>query len=283
MSRIGKRPVAAARGRDAPPTEGQTLSVKGPKGTLTMQMRDEIATRSATTASSSSRPTTTKQARAFWGMQRTLVQNLVTGVTEGFTKVLEITGVGYRAAGPGPETSGCSSATATTSTSRSRKASRSRLPTKHGRDQRHRQAAGRPGRGRDPPLAQARAVQGQGHQVPRRVYLPQRRQEEVSHGETLPLRPPPPPRPHRASRARASGKPRLSVHRSGRHIYAQVIDDAAGKTMAAASTLERNSRARPARPRDGAAAVGKTVAERAKKAGVTRSCSIAAASCSMAG
>ena len=43
----------------------------------------------------------TKQARAFWGMQRTLVQNLVTGVTEGFTKVLEITGVGYRAAAQG--------------------------------------------------------------------------------------------------------------------------------------------------------------------------------------
>ena len=55
----------------------------------------------------------TKQARAFWGMQRTLVQNLVTGVTEGFTKVLEITGVGYRAQAQG-RICASSSATATT-------------------------------------------------------------------------------------------------------------------------------------------------------------------------
>ena len=101
MSRIGKRPVPLPSGVTAT-TEGQILSVKGPEGHA---RRCRCATRSATTsgrtASASSRPTTTKQARAFWGMQRTLVQNLVTGVTEGFTKVLEITGVGYRAAAQG--------------------------------------------------------------------------------------------------------------------------------------------------------------------------------------
>ena len=73
-----------------------------------------------------------------------------------------------------------------------------------------------------------------------------------------------------ALRARASGKPRLSVHRSGRHIYAQVIDDAAGKTIAAASTLDKELRGKIAATCDGAAAVGKTLAERAKKAGVGR-------------
>ena len=73
-----------------------------------------------------------------------------------------------------------------------------------------------------------------------------------------------------ALRARASGKPRLSVHRSGRHIYAQVIDDAAGKTLAAASTLDKDLRGKTAATREGAAAVGKTLAERAKKAGVGR-------------
>jgi large subunit ribosomal protein L18 len=73
-----------------------------------------------------------------------------------------------------------------------------------------------------------------------------------------------------ALRARASGKPRLSVHRSGRHIYAQVIDDAAGKTLAAASTLDKDLRGSTAATREGAAAVGKTLAERAKKAGVGR-------------
>ena len=69
-----------------------------------------------------------------------------------------------------------------------------------------------------------------------------------------------------ALKSRAGGKPRLSVHRTGRHIYAQVIDDAAGRTVAAASTLGvKNSGANV----DAAVQVGKTIAEAAKKAGVT--------------
>ena len=72
-----------------------------------------------------------------------------------------------------------------------------------------------------------------------------------------------------ALRARAAGKPRLSVHRSGRHIYAQVIDDAAGKTLAAASTLDKEVKSKTAATKDGAAAVGKAIADRAKKAGVS--------------
>ena len=72
-----------------------------------------------------------------------------------------------------------------------------------------------------------------------------------------------------ALRARAAGKPRLSVHRSGRHIYAQVIDDAAGKTIVAASTLDKELKAAGATC-DAASSVGKTLAERAKKAGVSK-------------
>jgi large subunit ribosomal protein L6 len=100
MSRIGKRPVPLPAGVTAT-TEGQILSVKGPKGTLTLQMRDEISYDISEDGISVQPANATKQARAFWGMQRTLVQNLVTGVTEGVTKVLEITGVGYRAAAQG--------------------------------------------------------------------------------------------------------------------------------------------------------------------------------------
>jgi large subunit ribosomal protein L6 len=100
MSRIGKRPVPLPQGVTAT-TEGQVLSVKGPKGTLALQMRDEIAYNIGDDGILVKPANDTKQARAFWGMQRTLVQNLVTGVTEGFTKVLEITGVGYRAAAQG--------------------------------------------------------------------------------------------------------------------------------------------------------------------------------------
>jgi large subunit ribosomal protein L18 len=71
-------------------------------------------------------------------------------------------------------------------------------------------------------------------------------------------------------RNRAAGKPRLSVHRSGRHIYAQVIDDTAGKTLAAASTLDKDLKGKTGATKDGAAQVGKTLAERAKAAGVSR-------------
>ena len=73
-----------------------------------------------------------------------------------------------------------------------------------------------------------------------------------------------------ALRATASGKPRLSVHRSGRHIYAQVIDDTAGKTLAAASTLDKDLKGKTNATREGAAAVGKALAERAKAAGVSK-------------
>ena len=71
-----------------------------------------------------------------------------------------------------------------------------------------------------------------------------------------------------ALKARAGGRPRLSVHRSGRHIYAQIIDDAQGRTVASASSLAKGSKDIGATC-DAAAAVGKALAEAAKKAGVT--------------
>lgn len=97
MSRIGKKPVAIPAGVTASVSDGQ-LSVKGPKGTLTMPLVDDIRYEVQDGAISVQPANDTKRARAFWGMQRTMVANLVSGVSEGFTKVLEITGVGYRAA-----------------------------------------------------------------------------------------------------------------------------------------------------------------------------------------
>ncbi|MFW2831657.1 50S ribosomal protein L18 [Sphingomonas sp. ID0503] len=72
-----------------------------------------------------------------------------------------------------------------------------------------------------------------------------------------------------ALRAKGSTRPRLSIHRSGRHIYAQVIDDAAGTTVASASTLEKDVRDVTGATADAATKVGQRVAERAKAAGVT--------------
>ena len=96
MSRIGKKPVTVPAGVTATVGGGQ-ISVKGPKGTLTMPLREEISYSVEGDTVVVKPANATKAARAFWGMQRTMVENLVTGVTEGFTKTLEITGVGYRA------------------------------------------------------------------------------------------------------------------------------------------------------------------------------------------
>ena len=96
MSRIGKKPVAIPGGVTAAIADG-VLTVKGPKGTLTLGLRDEISYTIEGDVIVVKPANDSKQARAFWGMQRTLVDNLVTGVTAGYTKVLEITGVGYRA------------------------------------------------------------------------------------------------------------------------------------------------------------------------------------------
>jgi large subunit ribosomal protein L6 len=96
MSRIGKVPVPVPAGVTASIADGQ-LSVKGPKGTLSVALADEVVYAVEDGVVSVKPANQTKRARSFWGMQRTLVQNLVTGVTEGFTKTLQITGVGYRA------------------------------------------------------------------------------------------------------------------------------------------------------------------------------------------
>ena len=96
MSRIGKKPVSIPSGVTASIDSG-VLSVKGPKGTLSLTLREEISYTLDDGGILVKPANDTKAARAFWGMQRTLVQNLVTGVTEGFTKKLLITGVGYRA------------------------------------------------------------------------------------------------------------------------------------------------------------------------------------------
>jgi large subunit ribosomal protein L6 len=101
MSRIGKKPVALPSGVTAS-VESGVLTVKGPKGQLAMQVLDDLVKYEIADDEIRVTPLTDAQRnRAAWGMQRTNVQNLVTGVTEGFTKVLEISGVGYRAQAQG--------------------------------------------------------------------------------------------------------------------------------------------------------------------------------------
>ena len=97
MSRIGKKPVALPGGVTAA-VNGQQVKVKGPKGELSHLLVDDIIAKLDKDGIEIAMREDTKEARARWGMSRTQVANLIAGVTEGFTKKLEITGVGYRAA-----------------------------------------------------------------------------------------------------------------------------------------------------------------------------------------
>jgi large subunit ribosomal protein L6 len=97
MSRIGKKAVPIPSGVTAN-VEGQTVKVKGPKGTLQVVLPDDVTVKMEGGGVKVDPRNETKRARSMWGTSRTLVNNLVTGVTKGYERKLEITGVGYRAA-----------------------------------------------------------------------------------------------------------------------------------------------------------------------------------------
>lgn len=96
MSRIGRMPIEIPAGVDVK-IAGQTVTVKGPKGTLTQEVHKNISVEIEGTTMNVKRPNDLKENRALHGLTRALVANMVTGVSEGFAKNLEIVGVGYRA------------------------------------------------------------------------------------------------------------------------------------------------------------------------------------------
>jgi len=97
MSRIGKKPIPVPKNVTAT-VEGQKVTVKGPKGQLSLTLVSDVDVKLEDGAITVTPRADTKRARSMWGMSRSLVENLVQGTTTGFTRTLEITGVGYRAA-----------------------------------------------------------------------------------------------------------------------------------------------------------------------------------------
>jgi large subunit ribosomal protein L6 len=102
MSRIGKQAIVVPSGVDVTINADQVV-VKGPQGTLTMPRRGEIGIAKEDSAVLVSRPNDERQNRAMHGLVRSLINNMVIGVTQGFSKELEIVGVGYRAQAKGPK------------------------------------------------------------------------------------------------------------------------------------------------------------------------------------
>jgi len=97
MSRIGRTPIAIPAGVDIKITEDNIVTVKGPKGTLEQPINPEIKIGVEGTTINLTRPTDAPRHRSLHGLSRTLLNNMVVGVTDGFTKELDINGVGYRA------------------------------------------------------------------------------------------------------------------------------------------------------------------------------------------
>lgn len=96
MSRIGKKPIAIPEGVDVK-LDGTVLTVKGPKGTLTRTLHEEVTVKVEGNEISVERPSDHKLHRALHGTTRSIIANMVEGVTNGFSKTLELVGVGYRA------------------------------------------------------------------------------------------------------------------------------------------------------------------------------------------
>jgi len=212
MSRIGRLPIAVPSGVDVT-IDGRTVTVKGPKGTLSRSLHPDIAVSQEDGSIVVTRPTEQKTHKQLHGLTRTLVNNMVVGVTDGYRKGLEITGVGYRAALNG-------------------KKLQLNLGYSHPIEI-------------DPPAGISFEVEN-----PTRLAV-------VGARIRLHL-------------AGTEARPRLAVFRSLNHIYAQVIDDASGRTLAAASTVEKELKGSTSTKTEEAAVVGRLVAERAKAAGVER-------------
>lgn len=101
MSRIGKLPITVPAGVTVTVDENNLVTVKGPKGTLSQQVNPDITLKQEGNILTLERPTDNKNHRAMHGLYRALVHNMVVGVTDGFTKTLEMVGTGYRASAEG--------------------------------------------------------------------------------------------------------------------------------------------------------------------------------------
>ena len=245
MSRIGKKPVPVPAGVTAN-VAGQTRQGQGREGRALLHRARRRLGRARERRDRGSAAFADASARARSGARRAPASPIwSTGVTNGFEKKLEINGVGYKAAVTGKVLKlslGYSHDIDYRDPGRGRDR---HAEADRNRHHRHRQAGGRPDRRRDPRLSRARALQGQGRQVRRRIHLPQGREEEVrtramsKQTENTARRK---ARVRRAIKAVANGRARLSVHRTGKQIYAQVIDDAKGVTLASASTLDKDIR-----------------------------------------
>ncbi len=280
MSRIGRKPIVIPAGVEVK-IDGHDVTVKGPKGTLHSTIHSIMTATVENGEVVVTRPNDEKEARSLHGLTRTLIGNMVEGVTNGYKKELEIQGVGYRAAKQGKDlvmNLGYSHPVCRVRNGRHHHRS-ARSP--EDRHQRHRQTARRTVCRESAREAPARTVQGQRHPLcgrarhPSKRARPARAQNKIRSERDMVNKPDKNVarlRRHRRVRGKISGTaacPRLDVFRSSKHIYAQLIDDEAGVTLASASSMDKDFEGFGGNI-EAATKVGKVIAKKAAEKGITK-------------
>ena len=273
MSRIGRMPIAIPAGVTVDIAENNKVTVKGPKGTLERILPAEMDIKMEGSEITVSRPNDLKKMKSLHGLTRTLINNMVIGVNEGFEKKLEVNGVGYRAQKQGKKlvlSLGYSHPVEMEDPEGIETVldGQNIIIVKGINKEKVGQYAAEIRAKREPEPYKGKGIKYADEVIRRKVgkgvnvMVSKKSRTLVRKNK------------HRRLRNRFSGtpqRPRLAVFRSNNHMYAQVIDDTVGKTLVSASTLDKDVKAECEKTNnlDAATVVGKVVAKRALEKGIT--------------
>ena len=278
MSRIGRLPVAVPAGVTVDIKEGNDVTVKGPKGTLQRVLPEEMSIKLEDGQVIVTRPNDLKKMKSLHGLTRTLIHNMVVGVSEGYEKVLEVNGVGYRAAKQGKKlvlNLGYSHPVEMEDPAGLESAVDGNKITVKGIDkEKVGQYAAEIRDKRRPEPYKGKGIKYADEVIRRKVGKTGKKEykesvkmiNKVSRAQVRQKK-------HRRMRNHIAGtaaRPRLAVFRSNSHMYAQIIDDTVGHTLVSASTLQKDVKAELEKTNDvkAAAYLGTVIGKKAVEAGI---------------
>ena len=263
MSRIGRMPIAVPAGVTVEIAENNKVTVKGPKGTLERVLPAEMEIKKDGEQIVVSRPNDLKKMKSLHGLTRTLINNMVVGVTEGYEKKLEVNGVGYRAAKQGKTLTlnlGYSHPVEMTDPEGIETVldGQNIIIVKGIDKEKVGQFAAEIRDKRRPEPYKGKGIKYK--ESVKMINKESRQKIRVKKHNRL-----------RNSLSGTPERPRLSVFRSNNHMYAQIIDDTVGNTLVAASTLEKDVKAELKKTNDveAAAYLGTVIAKKALEKGIT--------------
>ena len=268
MSRIGKMPIAVPAGVTVDIAENNKVTVKGPKGTLERVLPAEMDIKMEGNEVIVSRPNDLKKMKSLHGLTRTLIHNMVVGVTDGYEKKLEVNGVGYRAQKQGKKlvlSLGYSHPVEMEDPDGIETVldGQNVIIVKGISKEKVGQYAAEIRAKRAPEPYKGKGIKYSDEVIKGVNVMVSKKSRTVVRENK-----------HRRLRNRFSGtaeRPRLAVFRSNNHMYAQIIDDTVGKTLVSASTLDKDVKAECEKTNnvEAAAVVGKVVAKKALEKGIT--------------